>query len=76
MPAHAGLLVDSADSPGLDQTMLKALETHWDRTAIRAYMEQRTWQSVASRVLVQWQLAAARTGRPAVQGGAVRMQQR
>ncbi len=76
VPAHAGLLADNADSPGLEQTMLKALDTRWDRTAIRTYMEQRTWQSVASRVLVQWQLAAARTGSAAVQGGAVRVQQR
>ena len=53
--AGAGLVVaDRARPEQWEKTVSKALDTPWDRAAIRAEAEQHTWTRVAERVASEW----------------------
>jgi len=61
VPAGMGLLVDRPDDhAGLRDALVQALDQEWDRAAIRAYAETRSWEGGARRILAQWLRAAGR----------------
>jgi len=64
VPAYAGVLFDDAhDLPALRESLRQALQTEWDRVAIREHAAAHTWPRVAERVFAQWRKACD------VQGG-------
>ncbi len=61
VPVGMGFLIDRPDDrQGLREALLRALGKEWDREAIRAYAEGRSWEIGARRILEQWRLAARR----------------
>jgi len=58
VPSCAGVLFDDAhDLPALRESLRRALETDWDRVAIREHAAAHTWPRVAGRVAAQWRRA-------------------
>jgi teichuronic acid biosynthesis glycosyltransferase TuaC len=58
VPATAGILFNNpTDDIALRSSISRALNTSWDRRAIREHAEAHTWTNVASRVLEQWRLS-------------------
>ena len=58
VPSWAGVLFDDAhDLPALRESLRRALQTDWDRTAIREHAAAHTWPRVAERVFAQWRRA-------------------
>ena len=65
VPEYGGVVVEPADDTRLQRALEEALGTDWDSDRIRAYAERQSWQSVAARVMAEWQLACVdRAGRP------------
>jgi glycosyltransferase involved in cell wall biosynthesis len=46
-----GLLVEPADSEGLAEGILVALDREWDSEAILAYAERYTWENIAKEIM-------------------------
>jgi teichuronic acid biosynthesis glycosyltransferase TuaC len=51
--AKYGLIVPPNNQPALDQALEQAISRHWDREAIAAWGQSRSWEHVASEVLEQ-----------------------
>lgn len=61
VPDGMGVLVDSPDDQeALRDALIQALDTAWDRGAIRAYAEGKSWAAEAPRILAQWRRAVGR----------------
>ena len=61
-PGENGYLFDAEDVESLVSMVLKALESTWDRSAIRASMVSRGWDRVADEVLEVFARATAPDG--------------
>ena len=60
-----GLIVPPGDVPALTDALDRALRTDWDRAAISAWAQSRSWDQVATEVLEQMREIVAETAQQA-----------